>query len=343
MMSKNFSPYAAYLVFIAVVFISCKPTVESSLIADQDKEALAGNAVDYFGPLKVSGNRIVDSHDQPVQLRGMSFFWSQWKGKYYTNQTVNWLKNDWYCNVVRAALAVEAGGYLTNPDAEKEKVFTVIDAAIEHGLYVIVDWHDHHATDHEKEAKIFFAEVAKKYGDKPNIIYEPFNEPLQISWSSKIKPYHQAVIDTIRTYDPDNLIICGTSNWSQDVDIAANDPLTGTNIAYTLHFYSGTHKQSLRNKATVALNKNVALMVTEFGTTDASGDGQVNTSETEKWFAFLDEHKISWCNWSVADKVESSAVLKPRASATGDWLPSELTQSGTFIRAKIRSQNQRFE
>ncbi len=344
-MTKNFSrPVALYLVIIAGVFINCMSATESSLVPiDLEKEAIAGNAVDYFGPLSVNGNRIVDAHNKPVQLRGMSFFWSQWIGKYYTNQTVKWLKTDWYCTVVRAALAVEGGGYLTNPDAEKEKIFTVIDAAIEHGLYVIVDWHDHHATDHEKEAKIFFAEVAKKYGDKPNLIYEPFNEPLQISWSSKIKPYHQAVIDTIRMYDPDNLIVCGTSTWSQDVDVAANDPLTGTNIAYALHFYSGTHKQSLRDKAAMALSKNIALMVTEFGTTDATGDGAVNTSETETWFAFLDEHKISWCNWSVADKKESSAVLKPGASPTGGWPTSQLTESGIFIRGKIRSENQRFD
>jgi len=308
-----------------------------------EKDPINGTAVDYFGALKVSGNKITGKDNTPVQLRGMSFFWSQWIGKYYNSGCVKWLKDDWYCNVVRAAMAVEEGGYLTNPDYEKKKVFDVVDAAIANGLYVIIDWHDHNATKHLQEAKKFFAEVAQKYGDRPNVIYEPFNEPLQISWSSAIKPYHQAIIDTIRRHDPDNLIVCGTPTWSQDVDIAANDPLVGTNIAYALHFYSGTHKQSLRDKAKTALNKGVALMVTEFGTTDASGDGFVNQSETNLWFSFMDENKLSWCNWSVADKIEASASLVSGAPDTGGWLLNQLTTSGLYIRSEMKDKNLRFK
>jgi endoglucanase len=308
-----------------------------------EKDTVNSTAVEYYGALKVTGNKIVGKDNTPVQLRGMSFFWSQWMGKYYNNSCVKWLKDDWNCNVIRAAMAVEEGGYLTNPELEKKKVFDLVDAAIANGLYVIIDWHDHHATDHLEEAKIFFAEVAQKYRDKPNVIYEPFNEPLQISWASAIKPYNQAIIDTIRHHDPDNLIICGTPTWSQDVDIAANDPLTGTNIAYTLHFYSGTHKQLLRDKAKVALNKGVALMVTEFGTTDATGDGFVNKEETALWLSFMDENKLSWCNWSVADKSESSAALVPGASANGGWLINQITSSGSFIRAEMKEKNLRFK
>jgi endoglucanase len=292
-----------------------------------------------YGQLQVVGNRIVDYRERPVQLRGMSLFWSQWIGKYYNADAVKWLKEDWHCNVIRAAMAVENDGYLTNPAFEKEKVETVVDAAIAEGIYVIIDWHDHHAFNNTQEAKIFFAQMAQQYGNQPNVIYEIFNEPEQVSWSAVIKPYHQSIIDTIRQYDPDNLIICGTSTWSQDVDIAANDPLEGTNIAYTLHFYSGTHKQFLRDKAKTALNKGIALMVTEFGTTDASGDGAVDQNETALWWQFLDENKISWCNWSIADKIEGSAALRPGASPTGSWTDANLTLSGSLIRNEIRTKN----
>ncbi len=340
----------AYQISVAVVLTiimitGCKNEVNSSTIItpvyvpSTEPLQIDSTAVEYYGALSVSGNRIVGANNKPVQLRGMSFFWSQWMGKYYTNECVKWLKDDWHCNIVRAAMAVEEGGYLTNPDVEKQKVFAVVDAAIENGLYVIIDWHDHHAFDHQEQAKAFFAEMAQKYGDKPNVIYEPYNEPEQISWSSIIKPYHQAIIDTIRKYDPDNLIICGTSTWSQDVDIAAADPLVGTNIAYTLHFYSGTHKQSLRDKAANALSKGVALMVTEYGTTDATGDGDVNMNETNLWYSFLDQNKISWCNWSIADKTESSAALTPGASSTGGWPSNTLTLSGSFVRSEMKTKN----
>lgn len=339
------------LFFILFLLENCKPSehdpltpvVSTPIIPTPEPEPIPATAVEYYGALKVSGNKIVGKEGTPVQLRGMSLFWSQWIGKYYTPETIQWLKTDWRCNIIRAAMAVEEGGYLTNPETEKQKVFKVVDAAIAEGLYVIIDWHDHHATSNLKEAKKFFADIAQKYGDKPNIIYEPFNEPLQISWSSMVKPYHQAVIDTIRHWDADNLIVCGTPTWSQDVDVAANDPLVGTNIAYALHFYAGTHKQSLRDKATQALSKGIPLFVTEFGTTDASGDGPVNQAETATWLKYLDENKISWCNWSVADKAESSATLMPNTSTMGNWPSTSLTSSGHFLRTELRAKNQKFK
>ncbi|GIR30139.1 MAG: hypothetical protein CM15mP44_4220 [Candidatus Neomarinimicrobiota bacterium] len=52
-----------------------------------------------------------------------------------------------------------------------------------------------------------------------------------------LKPYALNVISAIREIDPDNLIVVGTPEWSQRVDLAAEDPITEyTNIAYTLHF-----------------------------------------------------------------------------------------------------------
>jgi endoglucanase len=349
---KNVNTIIA-IVILSITISFCKKTNSSisvtpvipviPVVPTPEKDFTNSTAVDYYGPLKVTGNRITGKADSAVQLRGMSFYWSQWIGKYYNASAVKWLKDDWYCNVVRAAMAVEEGGYLTNPDMEKQKVFDVVDAAIANGMYVIIDWHDHHASDHLQQSVKFFVEMAKKYGDKPNVIYEPFNEPLQVSWKSIVKPYHQTIIDSIRKYDPDNLIICGTPTWSQDVDIAANDTLVGSNIAYTLHFYSGTHKQSLRDKAKAALDKGIALMVTEYGTTDATGDGVVNQNETSLWYQFLDANKISWCNWSIADKNESSAALYAGTQEMGNWTNNQLTTSGYFVRQEMKSKNLRFK
>ena len=297
------------------------------------------NAVETYGQIKVLGNKIVDKNNQPVQLRGMSFFWSQWMGKYYTPETVKWLKDDWRCTMVRAAMAVEEDGYLKNPALEKQKLITVVDAAIAQGLYVIIDWHDHHAEKNVTQAKAFFAEMAQKYGDKPNVIYEIYNEPLNVSWQTVIKPYAEEVIQAIRQHDPDNIVVVGTRNWSQEVDEAASNPIAGDNIAYTLHYYAATHKQALRDKASAALKKNVALMVTEFGTCEASGNGFLDVTESKAWWNFLDDNKISWANWSVADKVESTAALKPGASSTGGWTEDQITPSGKLVREELQSKN----
>ncbi len=312
---------------------------------DDDSDSGSGSdtpssIVEAHGRLQVSGNKILDKNNETIQLRGMSLFWSQWMGQYYTEETVSWLKNDWECNIVRAAMGVEdADGYLSNKEAEKQKIFTVIDAAIKEGIYVIVDWHSHHAEDYVDEAKSFFSEVAQKYGDAPNLIYEIYNEPLNVSWVNVLKPYHEQVIASIRTYDSDNLIICGTRTWSQDVDDVINNEIDDNNVAYTLHYYAATHKQSLRDKAQAALNNNIPIFVTEYGVSEASGDGSIDTNEAQTWWNFLDQNNISWCNWSIADKDERSAALKPGASGLGGWNEEELTTSGKMVRDEIKAKN----
>ena len=296
--------------------------------------------VEQHGQLRVQGNRVVDKSGSFVALRGMSFFWSQWGGQYCNSNVVKWLRDDWHCTVVRVAMGVESGGYLTNPEREKEKVKTVVQAAIDLGIYVIIDWHDHNADKHLAQAQVFFEEMARLYGKYPNVIYELWNEPLkQHDWSTIIKPYHEAVIPKIRSLDLDNLIICGTQTWSQDVDKASRDPLKFDNIAYTLHFYAATHKESLRTKARTALANGVALMVTEWGTSESSGNGRLDEEETRNWWALMDENQLSWCNWSLIDKNETSAALIPKASATGGWSTNDISRSGLLVREELRAKN----
>jgi len=301
----------SFLVCIIVLFISCgsRSSEEASGENVVHKDEFT-SVVEEYGKLKVSGNKIVDKNGNAIQLRGMSLFWSQWIGKYYNRETVKWLKDDWKCTVVRAAMAVEHDGYLTNPEQEKAKVIAVVDAAIAEGIYVIIDWHDHHGENHLEEAKTFFGEMAQKYGAYPNVIFETYNEPLDVSWTEVLKPYHEAVIAEIRKHAPDNLIICGTRNWSQNVDDVIDQKINDKNVAYTLHYYAATHNDSLRNIALTALNNDVAIFVTEYGTTEASGDGSIDENESKRWWAFLDQHKISSCNWSSSLKTECESNWK---------------------------------
>jgi endoglucanase len=287
------------------------------------------------GALRVLDGRVVDAFGDPIQLRGMSLFWSQWTS-FYNAQAVDVLVDDWGSTVVRAALGVEeGGGYLQDPASNAAKVDIVVQAAIDRGIYVIIDWHDHHAQDHLAQATSYFQDVATRYGGYPNVIFEVYNEPMNTGWST-VKTYAESVISTIRAAGTDNLIIVGTPNWSQDVDVAAGDPITtDDNVAYTLHFYANTHKQWLRDKASVALSAGLALFVTEWGTCDASGNGSVNAGETSAWLTFLGDRGISWANWALNDKAEACSALRPGASPTGPWPDGDLTESGALVKPWI--------
>jgi endoglucanase len=297
--------------------------------------ALCAPAHADVAPLSVSGNQI-RAGGQPASFAGNSLFWSNtgWGGeKFYNANVVRSLKTDWKSNIVRAAMGVdESGGYLQDRTGNRNRVKAVVDAAIANDMYVIIDWHSHHAENYRNDAVAFFQDMARTYGTRNHVIYEIYNEPLQISWSGTIKPYAQTVISAIRAIDPDNLIVVGTPTWSQDVDVAAADPISGTNIAYTLHFYAGTHKQFLRDKAQTALNRGVALFVTEWGAVNADGNGAVNTSETSTWMSFLKARNISHANWALNDKAEGASALVPGASTSGPWPASQLTASGTLVK-----------
>ena len=293
--------------------------------------------VDRHGALSVRGGKIVGAHGRPVALHGMSLFWSQWMPQFYSRDTVAWLARDWRVDVVRAAIAAEGEDSARQHfDRELAKASAVIEAAVAEAIYVIVDWHAHNA--YPGDAERFLVAIARRYGHLPNLIYEPFNEPLRdgVEWSRDIKPYHQRVIGAIRAVDPDNLVIAGSPSWSQDVDIAARDPLDYANLAYTLHYYAGSHGQELRGKADAALAAGLALFVTEFGIVDATGDGPLALAESERWWEWAERNGISWLAWSVADKDESSAVLRPGTGAAG-WRESDLTEGGAVLRARLRA------
>jgi len=284
--------------------------------------------VEKHGQLRVSGTELQDKNGQAIQLRGMSLFWSQWGGDFYNSGVVNTLADDWNSNLIRAAMG-QAG--------DEGKIRTVVDAAIAKGIYVIIDWHSHDIQT--SQAISFFETMAREYGDHPNVIYEIFNEPIDQSWD-QVRQYSIQVVNAIRAIDPDNVILIGSPNWSQDVDIAAENPVPGTNLAYTLHFYAGTHEAWLRTKAQTALGKGLALFVTEWGTSVADGgtsDRNVFEDESTVWLNWLDQRKISWANWSIMDKDEASAALVGGASKTGGWSNSNLTQSGRYVRNRLNS------
>ena len=294
--------------------------------------------VQKHGLLQVNGNRIVDKDNEPVCFAGNSFFWSndKWGGeRFYKSEVVSWLKLDWKTTIVRAAMGVEdPGGYLDNNVSNKNRVITIVDAAIDEGLYVIIDWHSHHAENNTNEAESFFEEMADLYGEYDNVIYEIYNEPLDVSWSATIKPYADSVISAIRAIDPDNLIVVGTPEWSQRVDLAAADPITNhSNIAYTLHFYTIYHQQWLRDRASAALDDGIALFITEWG---SIGYSQVD-SEANEWMTWCFENKISHCNWAVNDKEEEWSILVPGASTSGGWDDDDLTDAGKLAKNIIKN------
>ncbi len=312
----------------------------------------AGSPVALHGQLKAQGNQVVDASGNPTQLKGMSLYWSDVSegARYFDPATVKWLVDDWHVGVIRATIGVREsqGDYLSDPEGQLELLDKVVAGALETGIYVLVDWHDHFARQHTEQAKSFFGKVAEKYGSKPNVMYEIWNEPRgtgagAATWDGDIEPYAQAISTTLRQRGAHGLMIVGTPFWDQRPDEALTNRVQDENVAYTLHFYAGYAPHFFDNvgggevgkHAQAALDGGLPLFVTEFGTT-APDNTSFNEAETRKWIEFLDQKKISYCNWSITAVQEGSAAIHPSANPQGNWSDGDLSQSGKLVRSLIR-------
>lgn len=294
----------------------------------------------YYGRLHVEGTYLADKDDKMVQLRGVSTHGLGWFPQYVNEAAIRQFNEEWGCNVFRLAMyTAEGAGYCTNGDDQKKKLKNLVhkgvEAAIEEDMYVIIDWHilqDQDPNKYKDEAKKFFEEMAKTYKDDPHVIYEICNEPNGGTTWSMIKKYALEVIPVIRKYAPNAIIIVGTPTWSQDVDIAASDPITEyDNIMYALHFYASTHTDSLRNKCKTAVKKGLPIFVTEYGICEASGNGAINEKQANLWMEMLDGYGISHVMWNLANKNESSSMIAAGCNKVNGFTEKDLSASGKWF------------
>lgn len=291
------------------------------------------------GWLQVVGTQLCNERGEPVVLRGMSTHGLQWYGEYARAQSIA-NTAAYGANVFRVAMYTGEGGYLNQPEVMTQAAFAAVDAAIQQDMYVILDWHilsDGNPLTYVTEAEAFFSEAAARYGSTPNVLYEICNEPNgNVSWTGDVKPYAERVTSIIRAQAPQSVILIGSPTWSQDIHLAAADPVEGTNLMYTLHFYAGTHGRDLRDRIDAVLNSGFPVFISEWGTSRADGSGGVFLEESKVWLDYLDERDISWCNWSLCDKNETSAALKQGTSPEKVWMENDLTESGKFVFSRLK-------
>jgi endoglucanase len=293
--------------------------------------------VNPVGALHVDGSHLVNQQGETVQLKGISTHGLAWYPQFVNKEAFQSLKEDWGVNTIRLAMyTAESGGYCTDGDQAKlkELIDTGVKAANDLGMYVIIDWHilsDGNPTQNQAAAEAFFDEMSAKYSNYDNVLYELCNEPQNSPWSTVIKPYAEDILNIIRKNDPDAVAIVGTNTWSQDVDEVIGSQLDDTNVMYSLHFYAGTHKEDLRNKALKAVQAGVPLFVSECSICDASGNGGIDYDSAQAWLDLLNQNSISYIAWSLSNKNETSALIQSSCDKTSGWNQNDLSETGQWF------------
>lgn len=312
-------------------------------------ELIAGKNSAGKGQIYGSCKGVTDGAE--VQVRGMSLYWSLKPEavEFWSAAGISSMVSDMNIQIVRAAMAAGTDdwgngykGYQSDPTTQKNLVSRVVEAAIAQDIYVIIDWHSHNAHEQTSSAVQFFSEMAALYGEYDNVIFEVYNEPMQIEWST-VKTYANQVIAAIREYS-DNLIIVGNPSWDQNPQNAIGDEVTDSksNVAYSLHYYANSHCWSGTNdwggdcegtKGLQAMNAGLSVFVSEWGTGDANGGGTPDVSRNTSWQNYLDAHKLSWANWSASKISEGTAAFSSGATASS----LQYTTSGNLVKGYLAS------
>lgn len=318
----------------------------SNKVTDTKNGKKEDNPYKAHGKLAVSGTDLVDASGSKFQLKGVSTHGLTWFADFVSKDTYQYFKDSFGINLVRFAMYTDTGdsyGYCSggNKSEIEELLGKGVDAATDLGLYVIIDWHilnDNDPNMHIDDAKDFFDRISKEYASYGNVIYEIANEPNGGTTWDSVKSYAETIIPIIRKNAPDAIIIVGTPTWSQDVDVAAADPITDqTNLMYAVHFYAATHKDDLRNKVQSALDSGLPIFVSEFGLCDASGNGSIDYDQSDAWFDLINDKNLSYAAWNISNKAETSSLFDSSCTKTSGFTDDDLSDSGRYIKEKIES------
>ncbi|WP_420151758.1 cellulase family glycosylhydrolase [Spirosoma sp.] len=309
--------------------------ITSLFVGAQTPTPLSAN-----GRLKVVNRQLTNETGKAIQLRGMSTHGLQWFDNCYTQASVQVLATNWGTDILRAAMYVDEGGYLTNQAGLRAKINQIVDWTAQAGIYCIIDWHvlnPGNPNERLSYAIDFFRTMAQTHAGKKNVIYEICNEPNGVTWA-QIKSYADQVIPVIRQYDPEAIILVGTPQWCQRPQDVLSDPLSGANaynIMYTFHFYAASH--FFQGDVNSVVNS-LPLFCSEWGTSTFSGDGNLDFNNGQAWLDLMAGsnpagQKISWCNWTFSDAGQSSAALNPGSCGAQQW--NNTSASGTWVKNRI--------
>jgi aryl-phospho-beta-D-glucosidase BglC (GH1 family) len=213
---------------------------------------------------------------------------------------------------------------LSSSDYVSKVLKPAVDYATSKGLYVIVDFHqidDASTGTSAADATTFWTDIAPRFASYTNVLYEPFNEPIdnQTSWAA-LKPAVQGLINTIRARAPSNLIIVPSNAWDQHPGDATADPPSGTNLIYTAHIYPSNWNTSFQSQVAAAVAR-APVFVSEWGY--SASDPNPHTWGTTLQ-ATLDGDGASWTAW-VTDNAWTPSMFADASLTT-------LTDFGTLVK-----------
>jgi hypothetical protein len=202
----------------------------------------------------VVGNRILNSRNESVLLRGVNCPGLEWSsdGQGHMLRSVTTAIRDWHANVIRLPLAQDRWFGKAREQKDQGKAYRalvkqIVELCATQSCYIILDLHwsdcgvwgasigQHSMPD--RNSVTFWTDCASTFKNNPAVIFDLYNEPHSISWSvwlnggtvidrpdmphgAPAKTFEavgmQQLLDTVRATGAKNVVIAGGVNWAYD-------------------------------------------------------------------------------------------------------------------------------
>ncbi|MGA2018184.1 MAG: cellulase family glycosylhydrolase [Opitutaceae bacterium] len=279
--------------------------------------------------LHTSAGTLCDSAGAPVVLRGIDICSLEWTNAGdHLMASVGQAVDVWHARLVRLPIAQDRwAGRMpddkSGPDlsdggaAYRGVVDSVVARASASGCYVLVDlhWSDmgvwgsslgQHKMPDDNSA-IVWRDIAARYANNPAVLFDPYNEPHDVSWqvwrsggtvaegaASYHSPGMQGLVDVIRATGANNVIAVGGLAYAYDLSgVAKGYAISGQNIIYSCHIYPA--QPSDWDSSVGAVARMAPVLIGEFGA-DATSDYARFIPRMIHW---IDEHRYSSAAWCM--------------------------------------------
>jgi hypothetical protein len=321
--------------------------------------------------LRVVGNKVRDAHDCLIRLKGANIASLEWSnqgegptgaGAYPITATVNEVLTNWGANIIRIPMSQDRwfgyGRWQTDGGAVYRTIVDlIVERASNANAYVLLDLHwsnlgewgtanaQHVMPD--MNAVAFWTDVATRYANNPAVLFDLYNEPYGVSWSSWrdggtvtensgavtfVTPGMQGLLDAVRATGARNVVVAGGLDWAFDLrgiqpgyggrpNGWALSDTTGNGVIYATHIYPW--KPSNWDTYVSVIANSYPILVGEVG----QYPDELFSGGIETILNWMDSRGYHWTGWDIHPGACPCMIT--------DWLFTPSTHFGAAMKARL--------
>lgn len=297
--------------------------------------------------LHVEGNRVYNARGEKVRLAGVNTAAMEWLSECeYIHNNFCTAMDGWHANVIRLPLAQDRWfGFGDDQEGRdpagygyRDIIDGLVNEAAKRRKYIIIDLHRSNYGQWgvesgggpmpDSNSVVFWKDVAFRYRNHPNVLFDLFNEPFFVSWqlwkdgghvdvehdlSGEMRRYTfdtpgmQKLLSTVRGTGAKNICVIGGLDWSFELDGLVNqvtlDDEGGNGLILDTHVYPWKPMDWDRY-VTVAADRYPILVgecghrgghdISEFGEGPAKEPCEVWVPKLLNWIDQNEYHVTAW-------------------------------------------------